>query len=90
MVINNQDFDFYKTEIEQYVPLFCKQVNETKDLLREKLLTLEYGPATALGPAALTNVLIASHHKPGSSIVICTDGLANHGLGSFTEKNLDN
>lgn len=28
---------------------------------------------------------MAAEGKPGSSVVICTDGLANVGLGSFDE-----
>lgn len=49
-------------------------------------MELEFGNATAMGPAALTSVNIASKHPPGSSIVICTDGMANMGLGSFNSK----
>uniref|UniRef100_H3BFI5 Sec23/Sec24 trunk domain-containing protein n=1 Tax=Latimeria chalumnae TaxID=7897 RepID=H3BFI5_LATCH len=39
----------------------------------------EHG-ATALGPAALVSIAMASR-KPGSKVIICTDGLANTGLG---------
>lgn len=44
----------------------------------------ETGP-TALGPAVLTSVALAAEGKPGSTVVICTDGLANVGLGAFDE-----
>lgn len=44
----------------------------------------ETGP-TALGPALLTSVSLASNGKPGSSVVLLTDGLANVGLGAFDE-----
>lgn len=44
----------------------------------------ETGP-TALGPAILTAIGVASEGAPGSQIVICTDGLANIGLGAFDE-----
>lgn len=44
----------------------------------------ETGP-TALGPAVLTSVALAAEGKPGSTVVICTDGLANIGLGAFDE-----
>jgi hypothetical protein len=37
---------------------------------------------TALGPALLTSVVIAST-KPGSKVIVCTDGLANVGVGSL-------
>lgn len=38
-----------------------------------------------MGPAVLTSVAMASTGKPGSTVVICTDGLANIGLGAFDE-----
>jgi hypothetical protein len=44
----------------------------------------ETGP-TALGPGILTAVAMASTGKPGSTVVICTDGLANVGLGALDE-----
>ena len=43
---------------------------------------MEESGQTALGPAVLVSVVIASQ-KPGSKVVICTDGLANIGLGSL-------
>lgn len=49
-------------------------------------MQLGYGAATAMGPACLTSVAIASKHQPGSSIVVCTDGLATIGLGKFGKK----
>jgi hypothetical protein len=39
--------------------------------------------STALGPALLSSVVLASHGKPGSKVIICTDGLANLGIGSI-------
>ena len=38
---------------------------------------------TALGPAILTSIGLASKGKPGSMVIICTDGLANTGLGGI-------
>ena len=48
----------------------------------------ETGP-TALGPAVLTSIAMAAEGKPGSTVVICTDGLANVGLGAFDEAKTD-
>lgn len=48
----------------------------------------ETGP-TALGPALLTAVAMASQGAPGSQVIICTDGLANVGLGAFDEVKTD-
>lgn len=44
----------------------------------------ETGP-TALGPAVLSAVALAAEGATGSQVVICTDGLANIGLGAFDE-----
>lgn len=49
----------------------------------------ETGP-TALGPALSTAIAMAAEGAPGSMVVLCTDGLANIGLGAFDEiKNED-
>ena len=42
---------------------------------------MEANNTTALGPAVLTSIAMASYGSKGSSVVICTDGLANVGLG---------
>lgn len=44
----------------------------------------ETGP-TALGPGILTAIGMASEGAKGSQVIICTDGLANVGLGAFDE-----
>lgn len=44
----------------------------------------ETGP-TALGPALVTAISMAAEGAPGSMVVLCTDGLANVGLGAFDE-----
>jgi len=46
-------------------------------------MEIEETGATALGPAVATAVSMASEGAPGSTVVICTDGLANVGLGAF-------
>jgi hypothetical protein len=48
-------------------------------------MSLEETGPTALGPAVLTAIALAGEGAPGSSVVICTDGLANVGLGNFEE-----
>jgi len=40
-----------------------------------------------LGPAVATAVGIASEGATGSVVVVCTDGLANIGVGSFNSGN---
>ena len=72
--------------------LFCRErtgqfvsreIRETSQVLKEKVLGLEETGPTALGPALLVSLLIASEGGAGSKVIICTDGLANIGLGSL-------
>ena len=46
--------------------------------------SLEEGGGTALGPSLIVAIKIASKH-PGSKIIVCTDGMANVGLGRLDE-----
>lgn len=62
-----------------------KTIKETKGILQAKLMALEETGPTALGPALLTSIAMAADGKPGSSVVLCTDGLANVGLGAFDD-----
>ena len=50
------------------------------------MFSLEEGGATALGPALYYSILIASRKK-GSQVILCTDGLANKGVGSLENTN---
>jgi len=54
-----------------------------------KNLESKYG-VTALGPSLLVSSLIAAEQGgPGSQILVCTDGLANHGIGSFVRRDIN-
>jgi len=48
-------------------------------------MSLEETGPTALGPALTTAIAMAAQGAPGSTVVVCTDGLANVGLGAFDE-----
>jgi hypothetical protein len=48
-------------------------------------MSLEETGPTALGPALVTAIAMASQGAPGSSVILCTDGLSNIGLGAFDE-----
>ena len=47
-------------------------------------MALEEGGATALGPALTVALSITSKCR-GSSIIMCTDGKANVGVGQFQD-----
>uniref|UniRef100_A0A3P8T0V7 VWFA domain-containing protein n=1 Tax=Amphiprion percula TaxID=161767 RepID=A0A3P8T0V7_AMPPE len=57
-------------------------IAETHLQLKQRIKE-EHG-ATALGPAALASVAVASRY-PGSKVVLCTDGRANIGLGAMDQ-----
>ena len=78
------DYDFLiKNGTEQGGLRMNHKINETQKQLTEKLMGFEETGPTALGPAVATAIAMASEGAPGSQVVICTDGLANVGLGSF-------
>ena len=59
-------------------------VQESKKSLIDKVYSLQETGATALGPALAYAVAMASN-CPGSKIMVCTDGLANVGIGNLEE-----
>lgn len=63
----------------------AKPVQESKESLLKALWALEEGGQTALGPALHLGVSIAGA-VPLSQVVLCTDGLANLGLGTLEGK----
>jgi len=63
-----------------------RNISESKEDILEKLWDIEESGPTALGPALQLSIAIAGS-KPGSSVILCTDGLANVGLGSLDGTN---
>ncbi|XP_038073703.1 circularly permutated Ras protein 1-like isoform X2 [Patiria miniata] len=57
-------------------------ISEVRRCLSDKVFSLTEGGQTALGPALILSVAMASQ-KPGSKVIVCTDGLANVGLGKL-------
>ena len=48
-----------------------------------KLTKAEAKGQTALGPALVAAIEVASKGSKGSSVILCTDGLANIGVGAL-------
>jgi len=44
---------------------------------------LKASGGTALGPGLLLSVAMAGEGASGSMVILCTDGIASTGLGSF-------
>lgn len=60
-------------------------IKDTKEGLIKKLMNLNETGPTALGPALISSVGMASEGLPGSRVIICTDGLANVGIGRLDD-----
>ena len=61
-------------------------VRESATALGEAIFGLEESGPTALGPAvAVALGMVSGSNAAGARIVLCTDGLANVGLGSLDE-----
>uniref|UniRef100_UPI00398F5C58 circularly permutated Ras protein 1-like n=1 Tax=Pristiophorus japonicus TaxID=55135 RepID=UPI00398F5C58 len=72
------DSDYLKARGQEYPAPRC--IAESLQALSYRVHEMRERGATALGPAALVSVSIASK-RPGSKVIICTDGRANTGLG---------
>jgi len=57
-------------------------IKQAKAYLSKKVSGLEEDGQTTLGPALLLSVQLASQ-APGSKVIMCTDGLANRGVGNL-------
>uniref|UniRef100_A0A8C5R2E1 VWFA domain-containing protein n=1 Tax=Leptobrachium leishanense TaxID=445787 RepID=A0A8C5R2E1_9ANUR len=76
------DTDYLKSQGEnQPTP---NRIAQTLDALQSKIECLTETGATALGPAALVCIAMASR-RPGSKVIICTDGRANTDLGNLED-----
>lgn len=67
--------------------LFSHVVQESSDKIIDQCNKFEENGRTALGPALLAAISIATKGKPGSMVIICTDGLANIGIGNLDCQN---
>ena len=56
---------------------------ETYDPLIKELNKAEAKGQTALGPALVAAIHVAGKGSKGSTVVLCTDGLANIGVGNL-------
>merc|ERR1719230_2365749 len=63
-----------------------ESVAEAAERLCDTLAGLRPSGNTALGPALTIGVGLASG-RPGSKIVLCTDGMANNGIGAIKNRN---
>jgi hypothetical protein len=69
--------------IENGQKLISTTVKDSAETLIKKFEQLKESGKTALGPALLISIGLASKGKQGSKVILCTDGLANIGLGEM-------
>lgn len=75
----------------KHAELLGNCIGQSKEQLCNKVMALEENGPTALGPALLASVSLASQGGQGSKVIICTDGIANVGLGSLeTDADIEN
>ena len=76
---------YNKQAIEQALDGFklADPIGESFDGLIKKIQQTEAKGQTSLGPALVTALNIAAKGSAGSSVILCTDGLANVGVGQL-------
>jgi len=77
---NLNDYEYIKKTGEDYQNIISKPIKDSSDFLLKHLYSIEESGQTSLGPAILFSINLLQNAK-GSKIIICTDGLANIGLG---------
>ena len=58
-------------------------IAESFESLLNQINKIEAKEQTALGPALIAAIDIVEKGSPGSSVILCTDGLANIGVGQL-------
>ena len=86
--INLQSWDEIVNAVNnKHQDYFTKNIQEAYDQVKQQVRSLKTYGSTALGPGLLASVALASQGKPGSKVIICTDGMANIGVGSIGYNN---
>lgn len=62
-----------------------KGIGESFKDLKYVLQSVICTSVTSLGPAILTAIGIAGECGPESSVIVCTDGLSNYGIGNLDD-----
>ena len=65
-----------------------KPIIHSYDKILDNLNKLKENGQTALGPAISSSLGLASQGLPGSCVVLCTDGIANIGIGKLKQNYL--
>lgn len=63
--------------------IITHSVHQSFQKMKTKINKFRADGGTALGPALLASIILAGKGNKGSKVIICTDGMANVGLGSL-------
>ena len=69
----------------EYSNLISNPISKTSDKILSVLNSIEENGCTALGPGIVLSLSLLKNAKKGSRIFLCTDGLANDGIGKINE-----
>ncbi len=67
----------------EYSNLISNPISKTSDKILSVLNSIEENGCTALGPGIVLSLSLLKNAKKGSRIFLCTDGLANEGIGKI-------
>lgn len=76
-----------ETSQTQYENIMKYPINDCAIAITNRVNKLTASGGTALGPALVNALGLATQGSSGSKIILCTDGLANEGLGSLDGRN---
>ena len=68
---------------DEYSYLISNPISKSSNFILSKLFSIKSLGCTALGPGVITSLSLLKNVKKGSRIFLCTDGLANEGIGSI-------
>ena len=74
----------------EYSNLISNPISKTSDKILTILNSIEENGCTALGPGIVLSLSLLKNAKKGSRIFLCTDGLANEGIGKIEGEENEN
>ena len=74
---------------DEYSYLISNPISKSSNFILSKLYSIKSLSCTALGPGVITSLSLLKNVKKGSRIFLCTDGLANEGIGSIKKSKAD-
>ena len=84
-IIENENEKKIKSLGDEYSYLISNPISKSSNYILSRLYKIKTLGCTALGPGIVTSLSLLKNVKKGSRIFLCTDGLANQGVGSISE-----